>query len=205
MLQAQWLVNGIPLGTFAQQLAFVDAVTLDSRRAIPLPTMAPGEHFVTLRILSPRVSFLPPQIRYYVREGSGGEPPRVDAVTPAAVRPGEEADLTLSGRLRPGMGLSFGKDVALVAPLRFMDPSRAIARIFVAPTARAGYRPAEAFDGKRRSRGPGWLQVLPRPAARIATTEALPWPGFREPRPPSLLRTLTAFFLVPQERATLFP
>ena len=34
ILQAQWVVDGIPLGTFAMQLSFAGTVTLDSRRTI---------------------------------------------------------------------------------------------------------------------------------------------------------------------------
>lgn len=197
LLQAQWLVDGIPLGTFTEQLAFAGAATLESRRVLPLPTTDPGEHWVTLRILSPQSLFEPPQIRYYVRPVAAEEPPRVDAVAPSAVRPGEEADLSVRGLLRPSMILSFGKDIAIVAPPRFLSPDEALVRVFVAPTARAGYRPVEAQDARRRSRGPGWIQVLPRsfaPVRAAAMAAGSPW---LRPRLPSLLESLAAQFILP--------
>jgi hypothetical protein len=219
-LQAQWVVDGIPLGTFTAPLAFAGTATLDSRTAIPLPTTDYGEHRVTLRILSPAMPFEPPQIRYFVRLG-GEEAPQIDDVVPSAARPGEEAELRIRGRrLAPGMAVSFGKDVALVAPLRFPEPGWAIARVFVSPTARPGFREVQAFSKAGRSRGPARLEVLPRPrqaAAGPAPAQASPlvaflWSEGEGVARPSLLRALTAAFFpvpdeagVPMEAAGLFP
>lgn len=209
LLQAQWLVDGIPIGTFTEQLSFADTVTLDSRRAIPLPTTDLGEHWVTLRILSPQVTFQPPLIRYFVRVASGQEAPRIDAVTPETVRPGEEAELRVRGRnLDPRTTVSFGRDIAQVAPLRLTGPGEAVVRIFVAPTAQAGSREAQAFSRAGRSRGPARLRVIPPPPgarAGLAEGQTLPWRQMESPRP-NLLRTLTAFFLLPhgEEGRTLF-
>ena len=217
-LQAQWVVDGIPLSTFMTPLAFAGAVTLDSRSAIPLPTTDYGEHRVTLRILSPVMPFESPQIRYFVRLG-GEEAPQVDDVIPSAARPGEETELRIRGRrLAPGMALSFGKDVALVAPLRFPEPGWAVARVFVSPTARPGFREVQAFSKGGRSRGPARLEVLPRPK-RVATAEpasvqsppsppssplvAFLWSEGEGVARPSLLRALTAAFLPPGEEDPL--
>lgn len=209
LLQAQWLVDGIPIGTFTEQLSFADAVTLDSRRAIPLPTTGLGEHWVTLRILSPQVAFQPPLIRYFVRAASGQEAPRIDAVSPEAVRPGEEADLRVLGRnLDVRTAVSFGKDIAQVAPLRLTGPGEAVVRIFIAPTARAGSREAQASSRSGWSRGPARLRVIPRPPgarAGVGEGQTLPWHPVVSPQP-VLLRTLTAFFLLPHgdEGGSLF-
>ncbi len=204
LLQAQWLVDGIPLGTFTKQLAFAGAVTLDSRRAIPLPTTDLGEHLVTLRILAPQVAFQSPQIRYFVRVSGGEEVPRIDTVSPAVVHPGDEAELWITGRrLDAGTAVSFGRDIAVVAPLRFTGPGRAVAKVFVAPTALAGSREVQAFNRSGRSRGPARVQVVPPPPgtshagmASVRSVPTLPWPGRGEAQP-NLLRTLTAFFLLP--------
>jgi hypothetical protein len=209
LLQAQWLVDGIPLGTFSEQLSFAGTVTLDSRRAIPLPTTGLGEHWVTLRILTPQVTFQPPLIRYFVRVASGQEAPRIDAVTPEAVRPGEEAELRVLGRnLDAQTTVSFGRGIAQVAPLRLTGPGEAVVRIFVAPTALAGSREAQASSRAGRSRGPARLRVIPPPPgsrAGLGEGPALPWRQMGAPQP-GLLQALTAFFLLPQGEAgrTLF-
>lgn len=208
LLQAQWVVDGVPVGTFAMSLAFAGTVTIDSRTAIPLPTTDYGEHRVTLRILSPVVYVDLPQIRYFVRQGEA-EAPQVDEVIPSAARPGEETELRVRGRrLAPGMALSFGKDIALVAPLRFAEPGWAIARVFVSPTAHPGYREVQASSKAGWSRGPARLEVLPRP---VSTAAAEPAPAPPPPlvaflwseregvAQPSLLKALTAAFLPPGE------
>ncbi|WP_257309717.1 PKD domain-containing protein [Geothrix fuzhouensis] len=208
IFQAQWVVDGIPLGTFAAQLAFAGTVTLDSHSMLPLPTTAPGEHWVTLRILSPQVYIESPQIRYFVKQG-GEEAPQIDEVIPTAVRPGEETELRIRGRrLAPGMLVSFGKDIALVAPLRFPEPGWAIAKIFVAPTAHPGFRETQAASKAGRSRGPARLEVLPRPRHVAATDPGLPalsplvaflWSEGDGVVRPSLVRALTAAFLPPED------
>ncbi len=209
LLQAQWLVDGIPVGTFTEQLSFADAVTLDSRRALPLPTTDLGEHWVTLRILSPQTTFQPPLIRYFVRLASGQEAPRIDAVNPDAVRPGEEAELQVRGRnLDARTALSFGRGIAQVAPLRLTGPGEAVVRIFVAPTALVGSREAQASSRAGRSRGPARLRVIPPPLGTRAdpgTGRPLAWRPMG-PRRPELLQALTAFFLLPGdgEGRTLF-
>jgi hypothetical protein len=133
----------------------------------------------------------------------------VDEVAPSAVRPGEETELRIRGRrLAPGMAVSFGKDIALVAPLRFPEPGWAIARVFVAPTAHPGFREAQAFSKAGRSRGPARLEVLPRPrqAASAAPVLVPPapllaflWSEGDGVAKPSLLRALTAAFFPPED------
>jgi hypothetical protein len=144
-----------------------------------------------------------------VRTASGQEAPRIDAVSPEAVRPGEEAELQVRGRnLDAGTTLSFGRGIAQVAPLRLTGPGEAVVRIFVAPTALAGSREAQASSRAGRSRGPARLRVVPPPPgarAGVAGGQALPWRPVGSPQP-VLLRTLTAFFLLPQGESgrTLF-
>ncbi|GLH73952.1 hypothetical protein GETHLI_24540 [Geothrix limicola] len=160
LLQAQWTVDGVPLGTFAVQLAFANTARLDTRNMLPLPTTEPGEHLVSLRILSPQVTFTVPTIRYFVRQ-SAQEPPRVDAVLPAVLARGQDVEVQLRGSgLVKGVKVSFGRGVALVAPLRFTGPGQATARIFVSPTAREGQRKVHVVGPSGRSEGPATLQIV---------------------------------------------
>ena len=161
ILVAQWLVDGVPVATLARPLAFGAVTTLDTRDLPALPTTEPGPHLVTLRILAPAVTFTVPSIRYFVQLDPGA-PPQVETVTPASANPGEEVDLILTGRgLTADTRLSFGKDIVLVAPLRLLGPGRAAARIYLAPGARPGLRPALAANGLGEGRGPGGLRVTP--------------------------------------------
>lgn len=158
-LLAQWLVDGIPMGTLSRPLAFAGTFTLSSRELLPLPTSEPGEHFVSLRILAPQTTLQVPTIRYFVHLDRG-DPPRIDEVLPSRLQPGEEAELQLTGRgLTPGTRLSFGKDVALVAPLRILGPGKALARVYVSPGAKPGFRPAIASNKRGQARGPGGLRI----------------------------------------------
>lgn len=167
LLQAQWTIDGVVLGTFVRQLGFAGRATFDTAMFLPLPTSEPGEHWVSLRILTPTVSFESPVVRYFVRAGEADNLPRVEDVSPAAVRPGEEMELRISGRgLGPGVRLSFGRDVAVVAPPIFSDPGHAVVRVFVAPTARPGTREVVVHTRNSRARGPARLQVLPPRASR---------------------------------------
>ncbi|HJV49070.1 MAG TPA: PKD domain-containing protein [Geothrix sp.] len=160
LLQAQWTVDGVPLGTFALQLAFANTAQIDTRNMLPLPTTEPGEHLVSLRILSPLVGFRVPAIRYFVRQ-AGQEPPRVDAVLPAVLARGQDVEVQLRGfGLVKGVKVSFGRGVALVAPLRVTGPGQATARIFVSPTAREGHRKVHVVGPSGRSEGPATLQIV---------------------------------------------
>jgi hypothetical protein len=162
MLQAQWVLDGVPIGTFVRQLGFAGVATLDTGMFLPLPTTELGEHLVSLRILTPEATFQPPVIRYFVRAGDGDSQPRVESISPAAVRPGQEVELRLAGRgLVPGVRLYFGRDVAVVSKLRFSGPGRAVVKVFISPTARAGEREVQTITKGKRARGPARLQVLP--------------------------------------------
>jgi hypothetical protein len=164
LLQAQWVVDGIPMGTFTRQLAFAGMVSLDSGTLVPLPTTAPGEHLVSLRILSPVVSFQAPAIRYFVRLGNGEEAVWIEEITPSVLRPGQEAELRITGKgLKRETTIAFGKDIAQVSPLRFSDPERALVKVFVAPTAKPGLRDIQARSRSGRSHAPAHLQILPPP------------------------------------------
>ena len=169
LLQAQWTLDGVPIGTFVRQLGFAGKVTLDTGMFLPLPSTELGEHLVSLRILTPESSFLVPVIRYFVRAGDGENLPRVEDISPAALRPGEETDLRISGRgLAPGVRLFFGRDVAVVSAPRFSQPGHAVVKVFVSPTARAGMRDVQTITRGKRAQGPARLQVLPA-APRKAT------------------------------------
>jgi hypothetical protein len=158
---AQWIVDGVAVGVIQRQVAFASTVTVDSRDLPSLPTAELGEHQVSLRILSPPISFQPPVIRYIVHLDRG-EPPRIEAVSPSSLRAGEERELQLTGTgLTAEMRLSFGKDIALVAPVRIVSPGRATVRVYLAPNARPGPRRATASNSHGMGRGPGSLRVLP--------------------------------------------
>ncbi len=160
-LLAQWLVDGIAVGTLTRQVAFASTLTLDSRDLPSLPTMELGEHQVTLRFLSPSVTFEVPTIRYFVRVARG-EPPRVEAVTPSVLHVGTEAELQISGTgFTEDLRLSFGKDIAVVTPLRVLSPTQAVARVYLAPGARIGLRKVGAVNRFGSGRGPGGIRVLP--------------------------------------------
>ena len=165
---AQWTVDGVPVGTVTRQVAFASALTVDSRDLPSLPTTELGEHQVSLRILSPAVTFQVPVIRYFVRLDRG-EPPRVETVEPAQLRAGAEAELQLTGQnLTADMRLSFGKDIAVLAPPRLLSPGRATVRIYLSPTARPSLRRVGVTNQNGKTRGPGTLRVMPTelPAAR---------------------------------------
>ena len=160
LFQAQWTVDGIPIGIFTEQLAFANTVVFDTRRLIPLPTTEPGEHIVSLQVLSPQVTFQVPRIRYFVRMESQ-ELPRVDSVSPAILTPGQEMELRLTGRkLAKGVRLYFGRGIAVVAPPHFPGPGQAVVRVFVSPTARTTLRKITVVGPSGRSHGPATVQVL---------------------------------------------
>lgn len=162
LLQAQWTLDGVPIGTFLRQLGFAGKDTLDTGMFLPLPTTELGEHLVSFRILTPEATFQSPVIRYFVRAADSENRPGVEHISPAAVRSGEEAELRLSGKgLVPGVRLSFGMDVAQVSPLRFSDAGHATVKIFVSPTAHAGLRDVQTISHGKRARGPARIQVLP--------------------------------------------
>jgi len=168
LLQAQWTLDGVPLGTFIRQLGFAGQATLDTSMFLPLPTTELGEHLVSLRILTPETTFQSPTIRYFVRAGDADSLPRIDDISPSVLRRGEEMELRVSGRgFGPGVRLYFGRDVALVAPPRFSDPGHAVVKVFVAPTARVGLRDVQTITKGKRAQGPARLQILPAPAQRV--------------------------------------
>ena len=161
LLLAQWTVDGIPVGTFTRQLAFAGTLTLDTRDLLSLPTTEAGEHLVSLQILAPQTTFQIPVIRYFVHLDRG-EAPSIDAVLPAILHPGDDIELQLTGRgLTPDTRLSFGKDIALVAPLRLLAPGKALARVYVSPSVRPGFRRALTSNRNGKGRGPAGLRIVP--------------------------------------------
>jgi len=160
ILQGQWLVDGIPVGTFTRQIAFASTVTVDSRDLPSLPTTEPGQHYVSLRLLSPPSQFPVPSIRYFVHLGRE-DAPRVEEVVPPILHAGEEAELQITGRgLTADTRLAFGKDIAIVSPLRLLGPGRAVVKVYLSPGARPGFRQAVAVNARGRGRGPGGLRVI---------------------------------------------
>lgn len=158
---AQWLVDGVAVGTMTRQVAFASTITLDSRDLPTLPTTEAGEHLVTLTFLAPQVTFQVPVIRYFVRLDRG-EPPRIEDVNPSILQVGEEAELQLTGKgFSEDMRVSFGKDIALVTSLRVLSPGKALARVYIAPSARSGLRKVLASNRQGKGRGPGSLRVVP--------------------------------------------
>ena len=170
LLQAQWTLDGVVIGTFVRQLGFAASVTLDTGMFLSLPTAELGEHLVSLQILTPQATFQSPTIRYFVRVGEGEGLPRVDDISPDAVRPGEEVELRVTGRdLKPGVRLYFGRGIAVVAPPRFSELGHAVVKVFVSPTARAGSRDVQTITHGKRAHGPARLQVLPAVPKKEAT------------------------------------
>jgi PKD repeat protein len=66
MLQAQWLVDGLPFKTVLTSLAFAGSTIIDSGRIPGLPSVISGLHDVTLNIIMPKAEFSVPVIRYFV-------------------------------------------------------------------------------------------------------------------------------------------
>jgi PKD repeat protein len=73
VLQAQWLVDGMPFKTVFATLSFAGNTIIDSGRVPGLPSLIPGLHEVTLNVMQPRAEFGIPVIRYFVT--AGAEPP----------------------------------------------------------------------------------------------------------------------------------
>ena len=161
LLQMQWTVDGVPLGTMSEQLAFAGSRTLDSARILSLPTQELGEHVVSLRILAPQTSMPIPEIRYIVGQESTEILPRVETISPSVLHAGDEAELWLTGPgLKPGVKVSFGRDIAIVSALRFPGPGTVVAKVFVAPNARRSSREVMVRSRSGTTKGPARLQIL---------------------------------------------
>ena len=102
VLQAQWLVDGMPFKTVFTNLSFAASTIIDSGRDPGLPSLIPGLHEVTLRLMQPVAEFEVPVIRYFVT---------ADAV------PREAVDFLLDGAVTiEGTPLG-GDDVTIEAPV----------------------------------------------------------------------------------------
>lgn len=95
VLQAQWIVDGMPFRTVLVPLSFAGTTVLDSGRVPGLPSLIPGLHEVTLRILQPSAEFEVPVIRYFVT---------ADAVPREAVEVQIDRALTIDGITLTGDG-----------------------------------------------------------------------------------------------------
>lgn len=84
LLQAQWLVDGMPFKTVFTNLSFAGTTIIDSGTVPGLPCLIPGLHEVTLSLMQPRAEFVVPVIRYFVT--ADAEPmPEVDFLLDGAV------------------------------------------------------------------------------------------------------------------------
>ncbi len=84
VLQAQWLVDGMPFKTVFTNLSFAGSTIIDSGRVPGLPSLMPGLHEVSLSLMQPRAEFAVPVIRYFVT--ADAEPrPAVDFLLDGAV------------------------------------------------------------------------------------------------------------------------
>ncbi len=84
VLQAQWLVDGMPFKTVFTSLSFAGTTIIDSGKVPGLPSLIPGIHEVTLSLMQPRAEFIIPVIRYFVT--ADAEPrPAVDLLLDGAV------------------------------------------------------------------------------------------------------------------------
>jgi len=66
ILQAQWLVDGIPFKPLSEVLPFAKEAVINSGDIPGLPTQFPGLHEVTLRIIQPETEYSIPVLRYFV-------------------------------------------------------------------------------------------------------------------------------------------
>lgn len=66
VLQAQWLVDGMPFKTVFTSLSFAGSTIIDSGRVPGLPSLIPGLHEVSLSLMQPQAEFVVPMIRYFV-------------------------------------------------------------------------------------------------------------------------------------------
>jgi PKD repeat protein len=84
VLQAQWLVDGMPFKTVFTSLSFAGTTIIDSGKVPGLPSLIPGLHEVALSLMQPRAEFVIPVIRYFVT--ADAEPrPAVDFLLDGAV------------------------------------------------------------------------------------------------------------------------
>ncbi len=74
VLQAQWLVDGMPFKTVVTSLSFAGTTIIDSGKVPGLPSLVPGVHEVALSLIQPRAEFVIPVIRYFVTADAGPRP-----------------------------------------------------------------------------------------------------------------------------------
>ncbi len=76
VLRAQWVLDGNPMGIITKTLRYAGQATIDSSEIISLPTITPGIHEVSLRIIEPQTEYQVPAIRYFVAQAR----PEIDRV-----------------------------------------------------------------------------------------------------------------------------
>ncbi|NIO48369.1 MAG: PKD domain-containing protein [Candidatus Aminicenantes bacterium] len=66
ILRAQWMLDGAPLGIITRALPFARQITIDTSEIMSLPTITPGIHEVSLKVIEPPTENPIPAIRFYV-------------------------------------------------------------------------------------------------------------------------------------------
>jgi hypothetical protein len=86
--------------------------------------------------------------------------PRVDAVNPQSLTPGQTYLLNLEGKnFSPETKIALGKDVTVVGVPIVLSPTKARLQVIVSPAAKAGVIPAVASNGKEQNSGPGGVMI----------------------------------------------
>ncbi len=158
-LLAQWLVDGQPVATSTVPLTFANQTTIDSGPVPPLPTLTPGRHRVSLRILRPASVLRIPEIEYIVTSGHAPAP-LVASAQPDALSRDKEYALVLRGReFTASTKFDFGSDLSVVSPPVVRSAEEAEVRVFVSRTAKDGERLVGAANENGSNRGPGRVRV----------------------------------------------
>jgi hypothetical protein len=67
ILQVQWMLDGFSFGgVISKPLAFAKQTGIDSSEIMSLPTITPGIHEVSLKIIDPPAGYSVPAVRYFV-------------------------------------------------------------------------------------------------------------------------------------------
>ncbi len=77
ILQVQWMLDGYSFGgVISKSLAFAKQTRIDSSEIMSLPTIIPGIHEVSLKIIDPPAGYSVPAVRYFVAL----EEPKIETV-----------------------------------------------------------------------------------------------------------------------------
>jgi len=79
ILQAQWMVDGNPFRLISKNCIQAEQLIIDSGEVPGLPTINPGLHQITLKILQPETTYAIPIIQYFVSASEKKELENVEA------------------------------------------------------------------------------------------------------------------------------